>query len=290
MTAPRTLLRTAALNALAAAASLVGQNADFAPLVGARVYLGQTWPTQSPPPGAGPMPNQLLIYIWNERSETSAAKTTAPEFETTSMLVIEARVETRTPAATAALPAVPAATAIANAVDGALDALTYAVKEAVCSAIQLTAMNLNNGAPYLEGINSVEIADKLAETGQRIAGNGVVTFDLVYSETFNQLATFPPLTDLTIVVGAEAGAIANVENVGNGAVSAIALGAGAETGNYAVTLASATTFAVTAPGGIALGNGTVGTPFTGGGLTFTVNAGAVAYAAGDGFAIAVQLT
>ncbi len=150
---PRTLLRTAALNALAQAASAADANVDFAPLVGAQVFLGQSWPSQSPPPGAGPMPNQVLIYLWNEKSETSADRTTAPQFETTVMLVIEARVETRTPAAEAALPATPATTAIAAAIDGLLEALTYAVKDAVCRGIQVAAMNLNpSGRPIIEGI------------------------------------------------------------------------------------------------------------------------------------------
>lgn len=286
---PRTLLRTAALNALAAAAGMAGQNQDYAPLANAQVWLGQTWPTQSPAPGAGPMPNQVLIYIWNEKSDDVAGNTTSPQFETTAMLVVEARVETRTPAASATLPQTPTALAIAAAVDGVLDALTYAVKAAVCAGVQVAAMALNGGSPVIQGIKSVEVADKLAETGQRIAGNGVVTFDLVFGETFGQLAPFTALSDLAVLIGAEAGGFANSGNTGNGTLSAVTIGLGAAAGDYGVLFSAPTAYAVSAPGGAALGNGTVGAQFAGGGLTFTIGAGTVPFAAGDGFTVAVQV-
>lgn len=252
MPSPRTLLRMAALNALASAAAVAESFPQFLPLLGTQVFLGQDWPSQSPAPGAGPLPNQVLIYIWDEKSRSVASKTTAPQFETTAMLVIEARVETRVLSATALLPAMPTDVAIAAAIDGRLDTLTYAIKDAVCRGVQVAAMAANGGSPWIEGIESVEVADKVAGDGQRVAGNGVVTFDLVYGEQFAQLASMLPLTDLAILIGAEAGALAQSGNTGNGTISSVTAGIGATAGAYAVTFTSAADFVVAAPGALPL--------------------------------------
>jgi hypothetical protein len=284
---PRTLLRTAALNALAAAAGLDPGDPDFAPLIGLQIFLGQAWPSQSPAPGVGPMPSQALVYIWNEKSETVAEKTTAPQFETTAMLVIEARVETRAPAASATLPATPDAGAVANAIDGALELLTFALKKAICQGIGVAARALNGGRPMIETIKAVEIADKISGAGQRIAGNGVMTVDLLFGEIFEPLLT-TSLTDLVVLIGATAGGVANGGNTGNGTISAVTVGLGAQPGGYAVLFSSATAYAVTAPDSTPAGTGVVGTQFTGGGLTWTIAAGGTAFVAGDGFAVTVQ--
>lgn len=284
---PRTLLRTAALNALAAAASLDPADPDFAPLIGLQVVLGQTWPSQSPAPGAGPMPSQALIYIWDEKSETVAEKTTAPQFDTTAMLVIEGRVETRTPAATAALPATPASSAIAAGVDGMLEALTFAIKKAICQGIGVAALVLNNSKPVIEGIKSIEIADKLTGEGQRIAGNGVVTFDLQFGEYFEPLLT-NALTELNVTTAATAVVAALPGNAGNGTIVSISIGPNVLIGIFWILFASAQSYGVTAPDGTSAGIGTVGTPFTADGLTFTIAVGSVAYADGDGFSVTVQ--
>lgn len=285
---PATLLRTAALQALAAAANLSPPDPDFAPLIGATVALGQTWPSQSPAPGAGPLPNQLLIYGWEQKSETVAEKTTAPQFETVLTLVIEARVETNAVAASAALPAQPSQAAIAAAIDGAVDALCYAVKKAVLQGMDAAAMALNGGAPAIDGFKSVDIANKYDGSGQRIAGNGAVAFDVQFGETFEPL--IPNALDLLVILyNPEAGGVANEGNTGNGTISPVTVGLGAEPGAYAVAFTSATAFAVTAPDSSPAGTGAVGTAFSGGGIGFTIAAGTVPFVAGDGFTVTVQV-
>jgi uncharacterized phage protein gp47/JayE len=115
---------------------------------------------------------------------------------------------------------------------------------------------------------------------------------LVLSPTDNIITSIGQLPVLSGPTTAQAGTCAFVAigNTGNGIVSAVAVGSGASAGNYGIALTSATAFAVTSPAGASLGSGVVGTPFTGGGLTFTVTAGSVAYVAGDGFTVSVQLT
>ena len=46
---------------------------------------------------------------------------------------------------------------------------------------------------------------------------------------------------------------------------------------------------MTDPTGARVGTGTVGQPFTGGGLTFTLSDGSTDFAVGDGFILAVLL-
>ena len=74
-------------------------------------------------------------------------------------------------------------------------------------------------------------------------------------------------------------------NTGNGTMGAVTV-TSAAVGAYTVSFTSSTAFSVTGPGG-AVGTGTVGTPFSTGGLSFTITAGATPFAAGDGFSITV---
>jgi hypothetical protein len=74
-------------------------------------------------------------------------------------------------------------------------------------------------------------------------------------------------------------------NAGNGTMGAVTVGSAA-VGAYFVSFTSSTAFNVTGPGG-AVGTGTAGTPFSTGGLSFTITAGATPFAAGDGFSITV---
>jgi len=283
---PRVLVRTAALGALAAAAG--SSDPDFAPLAGCQVFLGQTWPSQSPLPGSAPMPNQLLIYGWEERSETVATKTTAPQFDTVMTLVIEARVETRAPAAAANLPAQPTQAAIDAAVDGALDALGYAVKKAICQGLGAALLALYPRRQALEEIRRIDTQNKYSETGQRMAGNGAVAFDIVYGEWFEPLIP-NALDEAVILINPEAGSLANLGNSGNGTIAAVVVGLGAMPGTYAVALTSASQFAVTAPDSSPAGSGVVGTQFNGGGVIFTIGAGTVPFVAGDGFSVIVEV-
>lgn len=83
-------------------------------------------------------------------------------------------------------------------------------------------------------------------------------------------------------------AFAGSSNVGNGVVTGISVSGSPTAGNYVATLSSSTSFAVTGPGG-SLGTGTVGTPFSAGGVTFTVAAGTIAFANADTFTIPVPV-
>ena len=74
-------------------------------------------------------------------------------------------------------------------------------------------------------------------------------------------------------------------NTGNGTMGAVTV-TSAAVGAYTVSFTSSTAFSVTGPAG-AVGTGTAGTPFSTGGLSFTITAGATAFAAGDGFTITV---
>lgn len=243
---------------------------------------------QSPTPGQGPLPNQLLIYGWDETSESVAEKSTNPRFDTTLGLTIEARVEVNAKAASAALPSQPSQAAVTAAIDGAIDALCYAVKKAICQGLQSAALALNNGKPVVTWIKQIQTTGRDNDQGQRVAGNGALLFDLVYGEWFEPVLT-TALTELDILIEPQAGAVANAGNTGNGTISSIGLVPGAEPGTYVVLFTSATAFQVTAPDSSSAGTGTVGQPFSAGGVSFTISAGTVAFAAGDGFSVDVQV-
>jgi len=76
-------------------------------------------------------------------------------------------------------------------------------------------------------------------------------------------------------------------NTGNGTFGAIAVAAPALTGVYVVNLESATGFTVEGGNGQEIGHGVAGTPFSAGGIGFTLTAGGTAFAAGDSFKITV---
>jgi hypothetical protein len=84
-------------------------------------------------------------------------------------------------------------------------------------------------------------------------------------------------------------AVANAigANVGNGTFGAIVASTAARIGTYAVEFDDPTHFVVTDPSGQEIGHGNTGAAFNAGGLGFTINAGATAFAPGDSFAIAV---
>lgn len=83
-------------------------------------------------------------------------------------------------------------------------------------------------------------------------------------------------------------------NTGNGALGAVTVDGTAKVGAYKLTITKAAAnlgdFQVTSPSGEVVGLGTVGTPFSGGGLSFTLADGAVDFAVGDRFTIAVTGT
>lgn len=98
-------------------------------------------------------------------------------------------------------------------------------------------------------------------------------------------------TVLGQALSAGATAAADAGNTGDGTMSAVTVGAGAEAGIYTVTFvepdADLGTFTVEAPGGETIGTGVVGTEFSTGGLTFTISDGAADFIAGDIFRITV---
>lgn len=81
-------------------------------------------------------------------------------------------------------------------------------------------------------------------------------------------------------------------NTGNGVFGAITVGAGAKPGNYRLFItaaaANAGTFHLEDPDGVLVEIGTVGVAFNSGGVAFTLADGAVDFAVGDGFSIAVD--
>ncbi|WP_349571016.1 hypothetical protein [Azotobacter salinestris] len=106
-----------------------------------------------------------------------------------------------------------------------------------------------------------------------------------------ELIPFKNLPDLSqevtvSLLPAAASASADVGNAGNGTIGTVTV-TGAALGAYAVTFTSATAFDVTGPGAAAIGSGTVGSAFSGGGLSFTITAGATPFIADDGFTITV---
>ncbi|WP_027853846.1 head decoration protein [Marinobacterium litorale] len=88
-----------------------------------------------------------------------------------------------------------------------------------------------------------------------------------------------------------ASATAGGGNTGDGSMGAITVGAGAMAGDYVLTITEAATnageFQVVDPEGDVVGLGTVGSEFSGGGLTFTLADGAADFAKGDTFTITV---
>ncbi len=75
-------------------------------------------------------------------------------------------------------------------------------------------------------------------------------------------------------------------NTGNGTFSAVAVAApAAAEATYVVNFEAATTFVVEGPDGSEVGHGATGAAFNHGGLSFTITAGATAFAAGDAFTI-----
>lgn len=94
-----------------------------------------------------------------------------------------------------------------------------------------------------------------------------------------------------ITLGAATAAM-NIGNTGNGTITASpTVGAAAVPGTVNIVLTSATAFTVKKADGtnVGAGTGTVGTPFSGGGLGFTVTAGGTPFIAGDNGTVVVDV-
>ena len=83
-------------------------------------------------------------------------------------------------------------------------------------------------------------------------------------------------------------------NVGNGAIGAITVGSAAREGDYRLVViepaANGGAFVLEDPAGVTIGHGVVGSPFSAGGLQFTLADGATDFAAGDCLLISVTGT
>lgn len=84
---------------------------------------------------------------------------------------------------------------------------------------------------------------------------------------------------------------ADAGNTGNGTVGSVTVTSAAISGAYSLTITEAAAnggkFDLVDPTGVLVGTGTVGQPFTGGGLTFTLSDGSTDFAVGDGLTLAV---
>lgn len=85
---------------------------------------------------------------------------------------------------------------------------------------------------------------------------------------------------------------AKAGNTGNGTVGAVTVTSAAASGTYSLSITEAAAnggiFELTDPAGQVVGEGQVGQPFTGGGLTFTLADGSTDFVVGDGFSLAVK--
>lgn len=115
-------------------------------------------------------------------------------------------------------------------------------------------------------------------------GNGSISRETV---TFIAGGNLPAGQVVGVIAKGAATATAQAGNTGNGTVGSITVGTDSKAGVHKVVLLSATDFEVEDPDGVNLGTGATGAAFSGGGLTFTITAGATAFAAGDAFDVTV---
>lgn len=91
-------------------------------------------------------------------------------------------------------------------------------------------------------------------------------------------------------VGSAGTFVRDGDATGNFTSSAVTVGVNAKGGVYTGTFTAATTFTVTDPSGVTIGNGSTSVEFTGGGLLgFTITAGETPAVEGDKFTVTVVL-
>ena len=95
---------------------------------------------------------------------------------------------------------------------------------------------------------------------------------------------------LGTILGATASAVALRTNTGNGTFGTINVLPPAQEGTYQLVMETATTFDVTAPNGEQLPQGSTGSAYAQGGLSFTLTAGGAAFVQGDAFDLDVTTT
>jgi len=126
--------------------------------------------------------------------------------------------------------------------------------------------------------SGVTAGTKITALGTGIGGAGTYTVDT------SQTASSTTITATS--ASAEAGS-----NTGNGAMGAITVSNTAKPGDYSLKIikaaANAGDFQVKDPDGLVVGNGTVASAFSGGGLAFTLADGETDFVLGDSFTITV---
>lgn len=121
-------------------------------------------------------------------------------------------------------------------------------------------------------------------------GNGEISREVVViNATAGKLAAGTLLAKIT---AANAGVVTAGTNTGNGTFGAVTVGNTAITGAYKVAITAAVAgagdFSVTDPLGDVIGNGSVATAFSAGGIGFTIADGSTDFAVGDSWTIAVN--
>jgi hypothetical protein len=133
--------------------------------------------------------------------------------------------------------------------------------------------------------NAVFVPDQL------IAGSHDIVTDTVSIASGQVLlrgAVVGQQTANEFAVVSSAATVAGGANTGTGTIASITTGPQQKIGTYRVTLTAATTFNVYDPTGELVGSGSTGTAFTSVQVAFTVTAGGTAFAANDGFNLAVE--
>lgn len=127
--------------------------------------------------------------------------------------------------------------------------------------------------------SGITAGTKITALGTGLGGTGTYTVDT--SQTASS----------TTVTASAAYSTAYTGNTGNGAMGAITVSAGAQAGDYKLTITSPGTnignFIVEGPDGKFVGQGDVAAAFSAGGLAFTLSDGSTDFVAGDGFTITV---
>ncbi len=127
--------------------------------------------------------------------------------------------------------------------------------------------------------SGITAGTKITALGTGLGGTGTYTVDT--SQTASS----------TTVTASAAYSTAYTGNTGNGAMGAITVSAGAQAGDYKLTITAPGTnignFIVEGPDGKFVGQGDVAAAFSAGGLAFTLADGSTDFVAGDGFTITV---
>ena len=116
-----------------------------------------------------------------------------------------------------------------------------------------------------------------------VAGQDYTTSCYVVVKDFGNTTRLPHLGFTAGTPGISAVAVAG--NRGTGTIGGLGVTNAALDGAHKVLLVSATAFSVTDPHGVALPDGTVGTPYSNGGISFTITAGGVDFVDGDLFTV-----